>query len=75
MGGNPCIPHRLLPRRRHSPLPPAAQRGPYGEASRTLFQFKTAEDLAQWTSFSDAELGGKSTVALELGQEATVRCL
>ena len=47
-----------------------------------LFRFRTAEDLAQWSTFSDAELGGRSTAALELvppaaaeeGAAPQVRC-
>ena len=44
-----------------------------------LFRFRSAEDLAQWSTFSDAELGGRSTAALELAPPAEeavpqVRC-
>lgn len=37
-----------------------------------LFQFRNAEHLAQWSTFSDAELGGQSTAALELAEEPQV---
>ena len=40
-----------------------------------LFQFKSAEDLAQWKTFSDAELGGQSTSTLQLAEEPPVRGL
>ncbi|KAL4448351.1 hypothetical protein ABPG75_005570 [Micractinium tetrahymenae] len=46
-----------------------ARRGPFGESSRLLFQFKSPEDLAQWSTFSDAELGGKSTAQLALAED------
>ncbi|KAI3426304.1 hypothetical protein D9Q98_008677 [Chlorella vulgaris] len=46
-----------------------AQRGPYGEASRMLYQFKVPEDLDQWTAFSDSEVGGQSTAALQAAEE------
>lgn len=47
------------------------RRGPFGESSRLLFQFKTPEDLEQWSTFSDAELGGNSTAQLALAEEPT----
>lgn len=47
----------------------AVRRGPLGESSRLLFQFKTPEDLAQWSTFSDAELGGQSTAQLAAAEE------
>lgn len=56
-----------------SPPPHAARRGPYGEASRLLFQFKTPEDLERWAPFSDAELGGQSTAALTAAPDLPVR--
>ncbi|PRW44841.1 putative complex I intermediate-associated 30 [Chlorella sorokiniana] len=47
-----------------------AKHGPYGGASSLLlFQFKSAEDLAKWSPFSDAELGGHSSAALTLADE------
>lgn len=55
--------------------PPAAKHGPFGEGSRLLFQFKTAEDLARWNPFSDAELGGCSTAALAPADEPQVGAL
>ncbi|PSC70312.1 putative complex I intermediate-associated 30 [Micractinium conductrix] len=46
-----------------------ARRGPYGESSRMLFRFVNSEDLALWSTFSDAEVGGKSTAALQPAEE------
>lgn len=57
-----------------SPCSSAAKRGPFGEASRLLYQFKTPEDLAKWTPYSDGELGGRSTAALTAADEPAV-CL
>lgn len=63
----------LLPAPSSPPLPchqpSAAKQGPYGASSRLLFQFKSAEDLAKWSPFSDAELGGHSSAALTLADE------
>ncbi len=58
-----------------APPPPhcAAKHGPYGASSRLLFQFKSAEDLAKWTPFSDEELGGHSSAALTLAEEPQAR--
>lgn len=74
----PALPLPPPPAARTSPSPPArsppaARRGPYGEASRLLFQFKTPEDLERWAPFSDAELGGQSTAALKAAADPPVR--
>jgi hypothetical protein len=34
-----------------------------------LYQFKAPEDLDQWTAFSDSEVGGQSTAALQAAEE------
>lgn len=68
----PACPVPTLPAAGPLCIMPAARRGPFGESSRMLFQFKTPEDLAQWSTFSDGELGGKSTADLKLADEPQV---
>jgi hypothetical protein len=53
-------------------LPMHAAGNPFLDAERMLFKFVGSEQLAAWKLFSDAELGGKSTVSLEPSQEFPV---
>eukprot|EP00887_Chlorella_sp_A99_P007396 scaffold2.g7396.t1 len=44
-------------------------KNPWPEAQRILFRFATAEELARWEPYSDSEMGGLSTAALQLSEE------
>jgi hypothetical protein len=46
-------------------VPPVAAVNPFADKEKIIFSFATQDALAQWRPFSDAELGGQSTAALE----------
>jgi hypothetical protein len=55
------------------PRSPAAAQNPWTERQRMLYRFTNAEDLAMWNTFSDSQLGGRSTAELRPSPDQPVR--